>query len=90
MGAGQDQDVSGRIADMSHLHGIGFRLIGEIFSVLQDSREVVLSAYTQRNNPVTGMIQEEFLKHPIYGGDRNNRVTPMRLDRSFCIVTCPQ
>ena len=46
---------------MSHVHGIGFRLIGEIFSALQDSREVVLSAYTQRNSPATGMIQDDYL-----------------------------
>ena len=46
---------------MSHVHGIGFRLIGEIFSALQDSREVILSAYSQRNNPATGMIQDDYL-----------------------------
>ena len=46
---------------MSHVHGIGFRLIGEIFSALQDSREVVLSAYSQRNNPASGMIQDDYL-----------------------------
>ena len=46
---------------MSHVHGIGFRLIGEIFSALQDSREVVLSAYSQRSNPATGMPQNDYL-----------------------------
>ncbi len=46
---------------MSHVHGIGFRLIGEIFSALQDSREVVLSAYSQRSNPATGMPQDDYL-----------------------------
>ncbi len=46
---------------MSHVHGIGFRLIGEIFCALQDSREVVLSAFTQRNNPATGIIQNDYL-----------------------------
>ncbi len=46
---------------MSHVHGIGFRLIGQVFSALQDSREVILSAYSQRNNPATGMIQDDYL-----------------------------
>jgi Protein of unknown function (DUF4236) len=45
----------------SHVHGIGFRLIGEIFSALQESREVVLSAYSQRSNPATGMPQNDYL-----------------------------
>ena len=46
---------------MSHVHGIGFRLIGEIFSALQDCREVVLSAFSERNNPATGMLRNEYL-----------------------------
>ena len=46
---------------MSHVHGIGFRLIGEIFSALQDTREVVLSAYSQRSNPATGRTQVDYL-----------------------------
>ena len=46
---------------MSHVHGIGFRLIGEIFSGLQDTREVVLSAFSQRNNPATGILQDDYL-----------------------------
>jgi hypothetical protein len=46
---------------MSHVHGIGFRIIGEIFSAQQDSREVVLSAYSQRSNPAIGTNQDEYL-----------------------------
>jgi len=46
---------------MSHVHGIGFRLIGEIFSALQDCREVVLSAFSERNIPATGTFRNEYL-----------------------------
>jgi len=46
---------------MSHVHGIGFRIIGETFSAIQDANEVVLSAYSQRSNSTTGKINDEYL-----------------------------
>ena len=45
----------------NHVHGIGFRLIGETFAALPRCNEVVLSGYSQRPNPATGQIQNDYL-----------------------------
>lgn len=46
---------------MAHVHGIAFRLIGEAFAALPLAREVVLSAFTQRRNPATAQLRDEYL-----------------------------
>jgi hypothetical protein len=46
---------------MRHIHGIGFRIIGEIFSVLPKSEKVVLSGYSQRPDKATGIVQDQYL-----------------------------
>jgi hypothetical protein len=46
---------------MQHVHGIGFRIIGEVFAVLPKSEEVVLSAFSQRANKATGEVVDEYL-----------------------------
>ena len=46
---------------MNHVHGVGFRLIGEIFATLPTVNEVALSAYSQRASKATGEIQDEYL-----------------------------
>lgn len=46
---------------MNHVHGVGFRLIGETFATLPTVNEVVLSAYSQRPNKATGEVQDEYL-----------------------------
>lgn len=46
---------------MRHVHGIGFRIIGETFSALPNAQEVVLSAYSQRPDRATGHITDEYL-----------------------------
>lgn len=46
---------------MRHVHGIGFRIVGEVFSVLPRAEEVVLSAYTQRPDKATGDILDQYL-----------------------------
>jgi Protein of unknown function (DUF4236) len=37
-----------------HVHGIGFRIIGEVLATLPTVEEVTLSAFTQRDAPETG------------------------------------
>jgi hypothetical protein len=44
-----------------HVHGIGFRLIGEVFKTLPRPATVVLSAYSQRLNSATGRTVDEYL-----------------------------
>jgi hypothetical protein len=46
---------------MRHVHGIGFRIIGETFAALPNTQEVVLSAYSQRPNSATAQAVEEYL-----------------------------
>ena len=46
---------------LRHIHSIGFRIIGEVFSVLPKSAEVVLSGYSQRSDKATGIIQDQYL-----------------------------
>jgi len=54
-------DTKKRQLYMTHVHGIGFRLIGEAFANLPTANEVVLSGYSQRPNKATGDIQDEYL-----------------------------
>lgn len=45
----------------NHVHGVGFRLIGEAFASLPLLEEVVLSAYSQRRDLATGRVADEYL-----------------------------
>lgn len=46
---------------MTHVHGIGFRMIGTIFAALPKAEEVVLSGYSQRNDAATGHVNDDYL-----------------------------
>lgn len=46
---------------MQHVHGIGFRIIGEVFAVLPKAEDVVLSAFSQRAHKATGEVADEYL-----------------------------
>ena len=46
---------------MRHVHGIGFRIIGEVFAVLPKVNEVVLSGYSQRPDKATGVVHDQYL-----------------------------
>jgi hypothetical protein len=46
---------------MRHVHGIGFRIIDEVFSVLPKVEEVVLSGYSQRPDKATSEVQDQYL-----------------------------
>lgn len=37
-----------------HVHGVGFRIAGEIFAILPSVQDITLSAFTQRVDPATG------------------------------------
>ena len=45
----------------AHVQGLGFRIIGEAFALLPTVTTIVLSAYTQRPNPATGSLQDEYV-----------------------------
>jgi len=44
-----------------HVHGIGFRIIGEVFATLPNADEVILSAFTQRDAPTTGQRLDTYV-----------------------------
>ena len=44
-----------------HVHGIGFRIIGEVFATLPTVEEVTLSAFTQRDAPDTGHRSDTYV-----------------------------
>jgi hypothetical protein len=46
---------------MQHVHGVGFRIIGEAFAALPIAEEVILSGYSQRVDPATAQIHDEYL-----------------------------
>ena len=53
-------DRAARQEYMRHVHGVGFRLIGEVFLATQ-ADVVVLSAATQRVDPATGAVVDVYL-----------------------------
>lgn len=46
---------------MRHVHGIGFRLIGEAFAALPTIQEITLSGYSQRAEKTTAQVVDEYL-----------------------------
>lgn len=46
---------------MRHVHGIGFRIIGETLRALPNAQQVVLSSFSQRLDRSTGHVTDEYL-----------------------------
>src|SRR3546814_6169917 len=46
---------------MAHVHGIGFRIVGESFAALPSAQRVTLSGFSQRNDPATGQVRDDYL-----------------------------
>jgi Protein of unknown function (DUF4236) len=46
---------------MTHVHGVVFRIVGEVFAALPRIQRVVASGYSQRDNPETGHVSDEYL-----------------------------
>src|SRR3546814_2228918 len=41
--------------------GIGFRIVGESFAALPSAQRVTLSGFSQRNDPATGQVRDDYL-----------------------------
>jgi hypothetical protein len=54
-------DKQTRMSYSTHVHGIGFRIIGVAFYSLPRVNQVVLSAYSQRPDRATGGLRDEYL-----------------------------
>jgi hypothetical protein len=46
---------------LNHVHGIIFRLVGEVFAALPTVGTVLASGYSQRPDPATGRVNDEYL-----------------------------
>lgn len=56
-----------------HIHGVLLRIIGTAFHTLPNLEELIISGYSQRSNPATGHIQDDYLfsakvKRSIFAG----------------------
>jgi hypothetical protein len=58
----------------SHVHGIGFRIIGEVYAILPTVQRVVLSGYSQRPDKATGAIQDDYLYSVVVDRDAWSRI----------------
>ncbi|WP_303287784.1 DUF4236 domain-containing protein [Marinobacter sp. SS8-8] len=54
-------DTALRKLYMAHVHGMGFRLIGEGFACAPSVETVVLSGFTQMTNRATGRVEDRYL-----------------------------
>ena len=54
-------ETQSRINYYTHIHAIGFRILGEVLMALPTINAVVLSAYSQRTDKKTGKIVDEYL-----------------------------
>ncbi|MEW5757132.1 MAG: DUF4236 domain-containing protein [Pseudomonadota bacterium] len=58
------KDVKGKALDslyVQHIHGVGFRIVGEAFASLPSVMDVTLSGFTQRNNLTTGHVVDTYI-----------------------------
>ena len=44
-----------------HVHGVVFRLVGEVFAALPAARQVTVAGYSQRRDPATGQLHDDYL-----------------------------
>ncbi|MBA3562436.1 MAG: DUF4236 domain-containing protein [Gammaproteobacteria bacterium] len=61
VGVDEISDTAKRKVYMAHVHAIGFRIIGVVFSVLPRARTVVLSGFSQRPDKATGHVIDQYL-----------------------------
>lgn len=54
-------DIQARKNYMTHIHGVLFRLAGEAFARLPSVQQVTISGYSQRPDPKTGSVVDEYL-----------------------------
>lgn len=54
-------DKSMRLDYLTHIHAIGFRIVGDVFAYLPSITNVTVSGYSQRMNKATGHIDNEYL-----------------------------
>lgn len=54
-------DAQVRKLYLRHIHSVVFRVVGETFAALPVAQKIVISGFTQRPNPSTGVKQDDYL-----------------------------
>lgn len=72
---------------LTHIHSIGFRMIGEAFAALPSVNEVILSAYSQRTSRKTANMEDEYLYSVRVQRDAWNKINFGRLS-DINVVDC--
>jgi hypothetical protein len=54
-------DTQRRIEYMRHVHGVLFRLVGEVFALFPHVARVLISGYSQRLDAATGVTRDDYL-----------------------------
>ncbi len=82
VGVSVDQlsETASRKLYMAHVHGMGFRLIGEGFACAPTVETVVLSAFTQVPDAATGGVEDKYLYSVEVGREAWSRVHFDNLD----------
>jgi uncharacterized protein DUF4236 len=73
-------DTASRKLYMAHVHGMGFRLIGEGFACAPEVEAVLLSAFTQVPDPATGGVGDKYLYSVRVGREAWSRIHFDNLD----------
>lgn len=80
-------DKSIRLSYLSHIHAVGFRIVGDVFAYLPSIMTVVVSGYSQRVNKNTGHIENEYLYSARIQRDQWKRLNFNNLE-AIDIVDC--
>jgi hypothetical protein len=59
---------------LTHIHSIGFRVLGEAFAVLPSAHEAILSGYSQRVNVQTGQVEDQYLYSVVVQRDQWEKI----------------
>jgi hypothetical protein len=70
-----------------HVHGVLFRIIGEVFHCLPTVEQVVASGYSQRPDPTTGHVRDDYLISLRVQRERWSELNFRSLD-SLDVVAC--
>ncbi len=76
----QKSDTQVRREYMRHIHAVLFRLAGEVFHTFPRVGEVVASGYSQRTDPATGNVRDDYLLSARIPRDRWEEISFSNLD----------
>ncbi len=70
-----------------HIHGIAFRLVGDVFAHLPSVTTVVFSGYSQRADPKTGNVENQYLLSTRVPHDKWEKINFQNL-KAIDVIAC--